>query len=423
MKLPKTIVETNIVTEPKDYEGFLYKFTNLDNNKIYIGVHKGEWGDGYWTSTTDEQFLELLRSDGKFKYEILEFGNYDTMTSREYDMLSSVNAKSNPLYYNKSNGSPKYKTVRRELVNEIYERIMDGEFDIGKESVDDLVDIERLQVRLEDISGHQTTIAQKVDDNLGNTDKFFTTVLEDYKKGESAVFSRLRIDGNHSVYGIKKSKFGVDINVRSIPKSVWSQLNTAEIRHLANLLNKKKEMPVEELNEKDSIKQLVDTYLDLGTPATDKSNKEILMDLGWTSKKAAAIQKKAQVKIEEELALASGKLKIDWTAAPYDSRLEAILEDARDSESMVLCESSGYFRTDRILWAVHNNREFKKSIGESPKTVLKIFMRHPDDTYYKRWMTTDQSSNYKMLSTFLEGLGVTLYFKDLPMYEENTIVA
>ena len=62
-------------------------------------------------------------------------------------------------------------------------------------------------------------------------------------------------------------------------------------------------------------------------------------------------------------------------------------------------------------------------MGESPKTVLKIFMRHPDDTYYKRWMTTDQSSNYKMLSTFLEGLGVTLYFKDLPMYEENTIVA
>ena len=329
----------------------------------------------------------------------------------------------NPLYYNKSNGSPKYKTVRRELVNEIYQRIMDGEFDIGKELVDDLVEIERLQVRLEDISGHQTTIAQKVDDNLGNTDNFHTTVLEDYKKGESAVFTRLRIDGNHSVYGIKKSKHGVDINVRSIPKSVWGQLNTAEIRHLANLLNKRKEMPVEELNEKDSIKQLVDTYLDLGTPATDKSNKEILMDLGWTSKKAAAIQKKAQVKIEEELALASGKLKIDWTAAPYDKRLESILDDAKDSETMVLCESSGYFRTDRILWEVYNNIEYKKSVGESPKTVLKIFMRHPDDTYYKRWMTTDQSSNYKMLSTFLEGLGVTLYFKDLPMYEENTIVA
>ena len=40
-QLPKQIVEQNIPYDPNDSEAFLYKFTNLLNKKIYIGMGAG----------------------------------------------------------------------------------------------------------------------------------------------------------------------------------------------------------------------------------------------------------------------------------------------------------------------------------------------------------------------------------------------
>ena len=46
IKLPKHIVESNFGSVPKEYEAFVYRFTNLDDNKKYVGYHKGYVGDG-----------------------------------------------------------------------------------------------------------------------------------------------------------------------------------------------------------------------------------------------------------------------------------------------------------------------------------------------------------------------------------------
>ena len=37
IKLPKHIVESNFGSVPKEYEAFVYRFTNLDDNKKYVG--------------------------------------------------------------------------------------------------------------------------------------------------------------------------------------------------------------------------------------------------------------------------------------------------------------------------------------------------------------------------------------------------
>ena len=71
----------DLCVHPNSYEGYLYKFTNLKNNKMYVGIHKGRVDDGYWNSATDTELQNELATDGQFKYEILEYGDYMTMTT------------------------------------------------------------------------------------------------------------------------------------------------------------------------------------------------------------------------------------------------------------------------------------------------------------------------------------------------------
>ena len=54
-------VELNPDKAPEIYEGYLYRFTNLDNGCIYVGVHKGPVSDNYWHSSTDEEFKSIWK--------------------------------------------------------------------------------------------------------------------------------------------------------------------------------------------------------------------------------------------------------------------------------------------------------------------------------------------------------------------------
>ena len=326
--LPKAITEQSIPTPPKNgYEGYLYRFTNLEKKKKYVGVHKGEFGDGYWNSATSSEMQKDLSSkDANFKYEILYYGNYDLMTVKEHEILMADDAKNNVLYYNKSHGSPKYGIIRIELLLEILSRARSGEYPVSKELVEELIKLARIQVRLEDMSKHQLEISQKVDDNLGNTDDYFCVVLEN--RVYEGVKGDIRIDGNHSVYGIDGSKHGKDINVIRIPESVHKKLNDAEVKALGNLFNKKPDRPQASVSEDDAVKSLVDSYEKLGTPAMEKTNKDYLVALGFSARKAGSLQRKAKKEIDEIIESAGGKVLIDYKAAPHKGRLESVMEDA-----------------------------------------------------------------------------------------------
>ena len=92
-------IDLNFDKQPNQYEGYLYRFTNLDNGRIYIGVHKGIVSDNYWNSSTDEEFKAVCANpNSNLKYEVLEYGSYDYMTVRENEMLSSVDARNNKQY-------------------------------------------------------------------------------------------------------------------------------------------------------------------------------------------------------------------------------------------------------------------------------------------------------------------------------------
>ena len=61
LKTPKSIKETVVKESPREgYEAYLYIYTNLDNGKMYVGIHKGDYNDGYTNSSTNEEFNEAL---------------------------------------------------------------------------------------------------------------------------------------------------------------------------------------------------------------------------------------------------------------------------------------------------------------------------------------------------------------------------
>ena len=418
--LPKAITEQSIPIPPKNgYEGYLYRFTNLEKKKKYVGVHKGEFGDGYWNSATSSEMQKDLSSKGaNFKYEILNYGNYDLMTVKEHEILTADDAITNNLYYNKSNGSPKYKTMRVPLLQEIVSRARDGEFPISKELAEVLVKMDRVQVRFEDMSKHQLEISQKVDDNLGNTDEYFCVVLVNrLYEGER---SDRRIDGNHSVYGIDDSKHGTDINVIRIPESVHKKLNDAEVKALGNMFNKKPVRPLSPVNEDDAVKSLVDTYEKLGTPAMEKTNKDYLVALGFSKRKAGSLQRKAKKEIDTIIEAAGGKVWIDWNAAPHKGMLESFMEQERNANTIVLRCSSGLFRNDRILAEVYNTQQLLKDTKVAMKKEVIVIITHPSLPYFNDWKSHDEQYNRNFITYFLKPLGISFQFKDMDTHRKDT---
>ena len=53
-----SVTEVSIKEPPKSYEAFIYKWTNLVNNRKYIGSHKGKIGDGY-KDTSSKRYIPL----------------------------------------------------------------------------------------------------------------------------------------------------------------------------------------------------------------------------------------------------------------------------------------------------------------------------------------------------------------------------
>ena len=91
---------------------YVYKITNLSNNKKYIGWRTSnkppikDLGIYYFSTSSDEDFIyEQLSNAKNFRYEIIkECTTAKEAVYLEDKLLNEVNAKDNFEYYNKSNG-------------------------------------------------------------------------------------------------------------------------------------------------------------------------------------------------------------------------------------------------------------------------------------------------------------------------------
>jgi len=111
------------------YNSFVYCWTNRENNKKYIGVHKGTPNDGYVCSS--KLMLEdYNKNPESFVREIIMFGTFKDMHKLETDLLIQVNAAKNPSYYNQSNNDgafylTKHTEQSKEKIRQSKKKILD----------------------------------------------------------------------------------------------------------------------------------------------------------------------------------------------------------------------------------------------------------------------------------------------------------
>jgi hypothetical protein len=90
----------------KDYYGYVYEWTNVKNNKKYIGSHYGSVDD-YYTGSGKDFMKAYKKLPQDFLMQVLEYVSVDDkklLLEVEKKWLDTVpNIKDNPMYYNLNN--------------------------------------------------------------------------------------------------------------------------------------------------------------------------------------------------------------------------------------------------------------------------------------------------------------------------------
>tara|TARA_Y100000310_G_C20620384_1_gene782960 strand:+ start:292 stop:1614 length:1323 start_codon:yes stop_codon:yes gene_type:complete len=412
LNMPPSIVETKISKPPKKYEGYLYRFTNLKNGMIYLGVHKGFVEDHYWQSSTDKDFVKIFSdSSSELLYEILDYGTYDEMTVKEHKILKMVDAKNNPLYYNKSNGSPRQPFADLEKCKGLVARIENGEFDVGKEPINELTGLERLQVRTEDIGKHQTEIKQKIDDAGGNTDKCRPILLFE---GLAEGGSDLIVNGNHTLGGADMSKHAVDVPVARVPKKVHKDYSDEEIKGIGNLLNRREDIVKEYTTNEDAVKWVVGRAAK-GVDVNSESNTEWLKEYGHTRQRISTILKKAEQEVEEGKLAQGNLIFVKYDAEPHKSRMENKVEQFRTADTMCFSMSSGLFDWRKIINKLFDNADYNQKTRQYDivKPNVIIVVHHPSIAWEEDWKRNNQPAQIARINHFLKPLGYNVRFVEM----------
>jgi len=376
------IVEQNIATPPSSYEAYLYQYTNLSNGKMYVGIHKGSVDDSYNHSSTNQEFAKVFsNSKSKLKFDVLDYGDYSVMQNAEYNLLKKADARTNPMYYNKSNGFPQFAEPDIENCLFINQQIDDGVFPVVKEDLQIHVAMSALQVRFQHDPDLQRTIKQKIDDARGNTDSC-NPVLVWEGRGENG--EDLRGDGNHTVLGARQSKHAVDIPVMRIPYAVHCELTDEELRFIGNLRNKNPEIIKKSISKSDGIKYVLDMSK-VKVPYNAQSNVTALKEFGFTKAQVQTILSEARQILEtQEAHVSAGRIFINYKAKPHSNILDAKVASYNRPDlgqcSMYL--SSGAVRLERVIETLYANR--------NTCTKCVVVIHHPTVASGKAWKTQGQ---------------------------------
>lgn len=415
-KLPPSVKEFTSVEEPEVYEGYLYRFT-LEDNRVYVGIHKGRVGDGYWHSSTDTDFNKIFAdSSSNLKLEILEYGDYADMTVSERKILKDNDAKNNPMFINKSNGSAKYRQPDVDSMKALADDILNGKYPVTMESVDDIYELPRLQVRAEEDAEHRSEIRQRIEDAGGNTDKCSPIVIYEKRHGGKDIVG----DGNHTLGAAKDAKHCSEIPVIRIPKQDHAEYSNMELRGVSNLLNKKPEILKKHMSVDDGVKYIIGTAGD-GTPFDSKGNRDYLEACGFTKKQINSILKKARNEIDKNNLSMANKVWIDYKSKTYAPALKAKVDSYRGNNTITMSLSSGMFKWDTVYNTIFAYTEIKGGKRVPTKTDVVIVVHHPDKATEDRWIEEYRPDINHKLKYFLAQLGYSVSIVEMPTTLTNTI--
>lgn len=388
------------------YQAYLYRYTHVPSGRVYIGIHKGLITDSYNHSSTCEEFNDLLRTEfHNFKYEVLKTGSLGAMLNEEHKMLKAVNAKSNPEFFNKSNGSPASKTFDELRVLKLAEDIkkMSGEQELATE----VIKTQFLQVRVSDDFTHAQDIRCAIDEVHGNTAKLNlkAVLIEEYydvSDDEYGVDGTLGIGGNHSTKATVASKHGKTIEVIRVPLKYWDGMTDTELEYVGMMLNVQESLVKPKVNEVDDFSKLVQSLYynhNIDYDSDDMRNK--LSNFNIPKRKITNAINRARRAIQENELITAGQKVIDWTQGAQKKRLyDVILPQYNDGETYVEVITSGSYGSLLTFMSnfVDSDKDYKKAVA---------VVRHPNVSSNEDWLKNEKFINArKAVEYFMESAGV-----------------
>lgn len=391
------------------YEAYLYRYTHRPTGRMYVGIHKGLISDGYNHSSTCEEFNRLLReSYDDFDYEVLLTGSYGAMQNEEYRMLSETNAKSNVMFFNKSNGSPSSKNFNMERVLTLAADIknMTGEQEMASE----VGKVKFIQVRAEDDWTHKQNIQNAIDEEHGNTEKLKlqAVLLEGYYEegdDEYGLDGSAGIGGNHSTRATNDSKHGVTLEVIRVPLSMWEGMTDSEVEYLGMMLNVQEGKIQPKVNQSEDFSKIAQSLyynhnIDLDSDAMILA----LEKFNITKRQINSAINKAKKSIEKyELSLVGKKL-INWTRGAQKKHLEEDIIPSfnKDGKTYVEVITSGSGGSIQTFMS-----NFYRAQQEFAYEGAVCLVRHPNISDYESWIGGPKNiADREMLEFFMEKAGI-----------------
>lgn len=249
----------------KDYIGFVYEWTNLQNGKKYIGSHKGSTEDGYIGSGI--HFSRAYNKNPKyFQRTILEYVTVNDkkfILEQEQKWLNSVNEISlNESYYNLSSTAGGGNNHSHILLEERHERIykkwregLDKRLEeMTEEEKTELANKKRLSWNKRDLVAYSK---KKREDRLYEEANMSDADKENRRKRERKKISRIKKEQPEHWEQWQKNRSesisqwhqDMDDGKRQVKNSKTSQTKLAQKLKWINKNGERKMVPLDELNE------------------------------------------------------------------------------------------------------------------------------------------------------------------------------
>ena len=411
--------------EPENYEAFLYHCVpigDIEGLKNYGGFHTGYVGDGYWDSSTDDEFARLSSTitDG-WNLIIKDFGTTDDMRFVEWEFLKKYKAATNSEWYNKWYGFKPKTGLDKDKCRELIRRIKTDEFNSPERPVTELIELERIQARHKDQDKAQKEIASDVDDNKGsNKNADSILIFGKWKEGKDVV-----VDGNTTIQGFHRSKHGKKSSLKNkvVPYSIGKYFSRVEALWIGNELNPKSKKVSTPRGNKDASKFLFELRKDENIPIRSKSNRKILVDWQYTNGQINTILSNAEKMWDEYETSQSGQF-CNWKAEPYKSELDKKIKKKMEDPETIAYSFSAEAPSPvmhRILLQLvpQLTRDRKTKVLETPVKNIHLYVYFNSKRIRKDWLATEQLIYKYCEFLFEQDKKIEVTIEHLPLNEEN----
>jgi hypothetical protein len=374
--------------EPASYEAFVYRWTNLDKNKIYIGYHTGFIGDGYKHSGQCKDFNEDFQNQNyQWQYEVLDYGTTDEMKNLERDLLKAAEARKSDEYYNQTNAGSAYFHVNTITTEQIVDNInlqkylqkdTNGELlKIKKDLFEELLQT-RIQVRSEDNKEAVKHISDEIDD-VGGTENCDSITLLENRLGNG---KHQLLDGSTTMMGTLASKHGMYLTYNLIPEDTHKKLDDISLREIGLLLNPIQKKKKWDSKDEDFIDHIMYKYQHKNEPIKSKENLKMLKKAGCNGSRISTIFDKCKQLVELNSYIAKGTPWIRYALPQNKSKIETRVKEIENTivNTKVFAFSSEKYRWEDVTMYLIDNNKLKNKLKN-----ISVIVHFPKPKSEKKW--------------------------------------